>query len=70
MGSSSFKHLHLSMCLIHTGKKETEEAGSQSVKKSLKACALSVDGGGGGGVLEGTHASLQVKLDKTSCQRT
>lgn len=58
------------MCLIHTGKKETEDAGSQSVKKSLKACALSVDGGGGGGVLEGTHAFLQVKLDKTSCQMT
>ena len=58
------------MCLIHTGKKETEDAGSQSVKKSLRACALSVDGGGGGRVLEGTHASLQVKLDKTSCQMT
>ena len=38
--------------------------------ESLCSIWLCVDGIGGGGVLEGTHASLQVKLDKTSCQRT
>lgn len=40
MGSSSSKHLHIYIYLIHTCVKETE-AGTQMVKKSLKASALS-----------------------------